>query len=232
MKWRTQGQFLIFIIMLSLCLSFCNFNAYAKSKYYDDGESYNDSYLKDDFVDEDSSLIFFPPFPDSEYKQYLIILSEGNYYLVLTNDTRINFFGSYMVATKSTYVIYRYAEHDRKWIFSEDCSKYFPWNRNGNYKTFKDYKIIDSSIYTDSGFVIEQNKYTAKTGYRFYWQLITIEKFIISQIESISDYVLANKILTYIVLGGFAAEVLFFVSKLIRRVGELKCDEEMSSDSD
>ena len=231
MKWRTQRTLVIFVL-LSLCLSFCNINAYAKSKYYDKGENYNDSYLKDGFVDEDSSLIFFPPFPDSQYKEYIIILSEGNYYLVLTNDKRVNFYGSYMVATQSTYVVYQYAEHDRIWIYSDDCKKYYPWNRNGNYKTFKNYKIIDSSILTDSGVVIEQNKYSAKTGYRFYWQIISVEKFLIKQIEYISDYVLSNKILTYIVLGGFAAEVLFFVFKLIRRVGDLRYEQEDSSDSD
>ena len=71
MKWRTQRTLVIFVL-LSLCLSFCNINAYAKSKYYDKGENYNDSYLKDGFVDEDSSLIFFPPFPESEYKEYII----------------------------------------------------------------------------------------------------------------------------------------------------------------
>ena len=231
MKWRTQRQLLIFIIMLSLCLSFCNFNAYAKSKYYDDGESYNDSYLKDDVVDEDSSLIFFPPFPDSEYKNYIILSSQGDYYLVLTNDKRINFYGNSMVA-EGHFIVYQFAQHNRQWVFNDDYTKYYPANKYGFYKQFKDYTIIDSSISTDSGSQIEQNKYTAKTGYRFYWQFITVEKFIIKQIESISDYVLTNKILTYIVLGGFAAEILFFVVKLIRRVGELRCDEEMSSDSD
>lgn len=231
MKWRAQRTIVIFVL-LSLCLSFCNITAFAKSKYYDDGDNYGDSYLKDGFVYEDSSLIFFPPFPDSEYSQYMIILSESNYYLVLTNDTCINFFGSYMVASNSTFVIYQYFSYNRQWVYKEDCKKYYPFNKNGNFKVFKNWKIIDSSIVTNSGFVIEDNKYTAKTGYRFYWQLISVEKFIIKQVEDLTDYVLSNKVLTYIVLGGFAAEVLFFVFKLIRRVGDLRYEQEDSSDSD
>lgn len=230
MKWRTQRPLVIFLL-LSLCLSFCNITAYAKSKYYDKGESYNDSYLKDGFVDEDSTLIFFPPFPESEYKNYIILTSQGDYYLVLTNDKRINFYGNSMVA-EGHFIVYQFAQHNRQWVFNDDYIKYYPANKYGFYKQFKDYKIIDSSISTDSGSVIEQNKYTAKTGYRFYWQIISVEKFLIKQIENLSDYVLSNKILTYIVLGGFAAEVLFFVFKLIRRVGDLRYEQEDSSDSD
>ena len=130
------------------------------------------------------------------------------------------------------FIVYQFSQHNRQWVFNDDYTKYYPANKYGFYKQFKDYKIIDSSISTDSGSVIEQNKYTAKTGYRFYWQIISVEKFLIKQIEFLSDYVLSNKILTYIVLGGFAAEVLFFVFKLIRRVGDLRYEQENSSDSD
>ena len=234
MKRRVQQILALIIILLILCPSFC-ISAYAyadsdHSKYYDEeDESYRDSYIYSGNT-EDSSLIFFPPFPESSYSDYIIVYDNdvNEYSLVLLTSSHA--YSLYFHKSKGTdwfpnlkaYDVYVYDNISRLWVFSYNQET----NTFSGGPHWSDAYIIDSSCKIESGSLIKPHIYNNVTGYRFYWKLIRVEKFLLNQVNNTADYILANEILRICVLLGFCGELFVYVIILIKKLGVRRNNDE------
>lgn len=227
MKRRVQQVIVFILAMLILCPSFC-ISAYAyadseHSKYYDEeDDEYRDSYIVKE-GGENSRLVFYPPFPESEYNDYvlmwdkevdqvslLIFTSKHQYDLYFHKSSGKDWFPNF-----KNYEVYTYNPILRAWEYSynDDTCTFSggPWWYDGY--------VIDSSCRLSSGNVIDIYGYTNVTGYRFYWKLIRVEKFLLKQVSKMADYILANQILRLFVLVGFCGEMIVFAVVLIKKLG-------------
>lgn len=215
------------LVALSLSLvfsvSFCN-TVYAAGKDFDD---WKDSYISEG---ENDSLIFFPIVPNPD-EDYLIIQGtfsktgkRGKYCLQSSGFLRQwTWSGSYW---EDGYKLYILNEKSYDWDFVMEV----PFAYTQNYR-WSDVGIYDSTLLVAGVSIWTGNyeiKYTNRTGYKYYWNLTLVLRFILSWVDKICVYILDNEILRYAVLVGFVGEVFFFVFQIIKKIGERRADEEDS----
>lgn len=228
MKRRVQQVIVFILAMLILCPSFC-ISAYAykdsdiKSKYYDkEDDEYRDSYILEKYG-ENSSLVFYPPFPESDYSDYVLMYDKAvdeTSLLIFTSKHQYELYfhkskGNDWFPNLKDYQVYTYNTKLKSWEFAyDDSSCSFsggPWWYDGY--------VIDSSCRLSSGSSIDTYGYTNTTGYRFYWKLIRVEKFLLQQVDKMADYILNNQILRLCVLTGFCGEMIVFAVVLVKKLG-------------
>ncbi len=213
-----QRKVIIYLVTLVLLCSF-SFPCYGYD--YKGTWGYNDSYINYR-SDEDKKLIFFPLAPESEHEDYMIVLWRDDYYLFLF-DGDVLFYG-YQLQYPSTFDLYRLGHNSNSW--EEYPASALPHNSTTNYINFSGgLTVIDATVNVERWAImtpIDSHKMTNRTGYRIYWQLALIEKLVLSRLSIVSDYVLSSELLRYSVMLGFVGEVIFFVVKLVLRIGDIR----------
>jgi len=205
----------LIISMLVICSFAFSVCAADNSEY-----GYNDSHI-DSNATQDHSLIFIPPPPASEFKNYLVAYSPGNeMYYMYVSDSYVSWFdilgreivngnGWYLYSSKITSNSWELIDQHRAWHFAQLPS---------------DYQIFDATAPV-SGHYGDQKMFVQKTGYRLYWDFIKIWRFILDWTLEVSDYIMQHTLIRYAMLLFLAGEVLVFAVVLIQKIGDIRSEE-------
>lgn len=231
MKIKAIQVIIVLLILLGLyCPYLCVYGATEettkpKSDYYFEGfNQYGDSYYHKDKI-YDNTLLFFPIPPENDYKSYAILYNpDKDIYLFYTTSQfkEISVFGSYpknycLVANR--FKVYQLTKNRLSWF---DVTSDYPYETN----QFKNFVFVDSSTKIDSVYGTNYyDKFTAQTGYHFYWTMQYVEKSLLLYFDKLALYVQNNEILRTVLLFAFGGEILIFVLALINKIGDMKNEE-------
>ena len=222
-KKGVQRKVIIFITTLILLCSF-SFPCFAESDFYDSELwDYEDSYVSPKSTEE-RKLFFVPLIPETPYHNYFIFYYNNAYYAYVADpglDNSFYIFGRSRIISYEPYQMYKYEIGlSNNWEPIEGGAGY--------YSVYNGMVVVDTTKTVQSysiGDPVADRGVVNNTGYRIYWTLSLILKMVLNKLSSISDYVLQHELLHYIVMACFAGEVVFFVFRLIIRIGDLKHEE-------